>query len=437
MLFGLTNAPSTFQTTMNQLLSQFLRRFVIVFFDDILIYSSSLDDHLMHLEIVLQCLLSNVFYVKLSKCLFCQESIEYLGHIVSSRGVHADPSKLDAMMKWAPPTNVKQLRGFLGLTSYYRCFIAHYASIAAPLTDLLRLDSFTWSATSSTAFQALKKAMMAAPVLCLPDFTQDFIIETNASMCGIGAVLMQEGHPIAFFSKKLGPKMQIASVYIKELHAIIEAVLKWRQYLLGHFFIIRTNHKSIKELLQQVIQTPDQQVYVKKLLGFQFHIEYKPDVSNRVEDALSRVPAEWPSDSTTPSNFMALVSIPTFCIIQQHQQENSSDPFLLEFHSCATQDTLEHPFAIVQGMVTHKGRYVLSPTFSLCKTVVSEYHDTPSGGHAGVKRTLARVAASFFWPRMRQTVTSFVADCLLCQQIKYSTQVPAGLLQPLPIPEEV
>ncbi|XP_045809999.1 uncharacterized protein LOC123904368 [Trifolium pratense] len=197
MPFGLTNAPSTFQATMNQLFSQYLRRFVIVFFDDILIYSSSIGDHLVHLELVLQCLLTNCFYVKLSKCLFCQEAIEYLGHIVSSQGVQADPAKLDVMVQWPIPTNVKQLRGFLGLTGYYRRFIANYASIAAPLTDLLRHDSFCWSPIASSAFAALKQAMISAPILCLPDFAKEFIIETNASNMGIGAVLMQDGHPLA------------------------------------------------------------------------------------------------------------------------------------------------------------------------------------------------------------------------------------------------
>lgn len=244
------------------------------------------------MELVLTCLQHNCFYVKLSKCLFCQESIEYLGHIVSSKGVHADPDKLAAMEKWPIPVSVKQLRGLLGLIGYYRHFIANYATIAAPLTYLLRRDSFCWSEEATTAFIDLKHAMMAAPVLSLPDFSKDFIIETDASNVGIGAVLMQDSYPLAFFSKKLGPKLQGASVYIKELHAITEAVLKWRQYLLGHFFIIRTDHKSIKELLQQGIQTPDQQAYVRKLLGFQFHIEYKPGASNKVADALSRVTSD-------------------------------------------------------------------------------------------------------------------------------------------------
>ena len=145
----------------------------------------------------------------------------------------------------------------MGLTGYYRHFIKGYAFIAAPLTDLLRNDCFHWSSAADTAFAALKQAMSAAPVL-RPDFQLDFVIETDASNVGIRAVLMQADHPIAYFSQKLGPCMLVASTYIKELHAIAEAVHKWRQYLLGHFFIIRTDQKSIRELLQQVIQTLEQ-----------------------------------------------------------------------------------------------------------------------------------------------------------------------------------
>ncbi|PNX80974.1 Ty3/gypsy retrotransposon protein, partial [Trifolium pratense] len=280
--------------------------------------------------------------------------------------------------------------------------------------------------------------MISAPVLCLPDFAKEFIIETDASNMGIGAVLMQDGHPLAYFSKKLGPQMQSASVYIKELHAITEAVLKWRQYLLGHFFVIRTDHQSIKELLQQVIQTPDQQKYVRKLLGFQFRIEYKPGASNRVADALSRVPGEWSeADSPPDTSFMALVTTPTFGIVQQLQKENASDPFLLAFHQQHTEGILPIPYSIINGLVLHKGRYVLNSASPLCSLIISEFHATPSGGHAGIKRTLTRVAANFFWQGMRKSVEDFVASCLMCQQIKYSTQVPAGLLQPLPIPEAV
>lgn len=166
--------------------------------------------------------------MKLSKCLFCRDNIEYFGHIVSSSGVKADPHKLEAMSNWPIPSTTKQLRGFLGLTGYYYRFINGYASIASPLTDLLRMDCFQWSSQVDTAFAALKKAMSAALVLRLPDFQLDFIIETDVSNVGIGVVLMQADHPIAYFSRKLGPCMLVASTYVKELHAIAVAVHKWR-----------------------------------------------------------------------------------------------------------------------------------------------------------------------------------------------------------------
>ena len=165
--------------------------------------------------------------------------------------------------------------------------------------------------------------MTQAPVLCLPDFTQEFLVETDASNCDISAVLMQDNHPIAFFSKKIGPKLQASSTYIKELHAITDVVRKWRQYLLGRFFVIRIDHKIIKELLQQVIQIPEQQVYVRKLLGYQFRIEYKQGISNKVANALSRFPnnlsktelALEPVTFDGATLFLACISAPLFDLV--------------------------------------------------------------------------------------------------------------------------
>ena len=254
------------------------------------------------------------------------------------------------MVHWPVPSNLKQLRGFLGLTGYYRRFIAGFASIAAPLTDLLRRDAFLWGPKAELAFAQLKEAMTHAPVLRLPDFTRDFVIETDASHYGIGAVLMQDNHPISFFSKKIGPKLQASSTYIKELHAITEAVRKWRQYLLGRFFVIRTDHKSIKELLQQVIQTPEQQVYVRKLLGYQFHIEYKQGISNRVADALSRFSNNLTNTTSTlePVTFdgaallLACIFTPLFDLVSQVHSANTTDPYLLHLHEQFQQGKL-HP----------------------------------------------------------------------------------------------
>jgi hypothetical protein len=294
MPFGLCNAPSTFQAAMNNLLQPFLRKFVTVFFDDILVYSFSLEDHLQHLEYVFTTLLKGGYFLKQSKCLLAQRQLEYLGHVVSASGVCPEPSKIQAMVDWPLPTNITALRGFLGLTGFYRKFIQGYASIAAPLNSLLRKDSFVWNPEATIAFNALKLAMTTAPTLALPKFTKPFVLETDASGVAMGAVLMQDSHPIAFFSKPFCPRLQKASTYVRELHAITTAVKKWRQYLLGHKFIIYTDHQSLKELLTQVVQTPEQQIYLAKLMGYDYTIHYKTGKTNVVADALSRLP-ETPS----------------------------------------------------------------------------------------------------------------------------------------------
>ncbi|KAH9791984.1 hypothetical protein KPL71_003946 [Citrus sinensis] len=436
MPFGLTNAPSTFQATMNQIFTYFLRKFVIVFFFyDILVYSATAEEHLRHLQQVLECLHFYQFFVKLFKCLFCQENIDYLGHIVSASGVRADPQKIDVMIHWPTPQTTKQLRGFLGLTGYYRRFIHGYASLAAPLTDLLCKDAFKWTPTAAAAFDALKKAMVEAPVLWLPDFEADFILETDTSNVGVGAVLMQSGHPIFYFSKKLGPRLRTSSTYIKELTAIVEAVHKWRQYLLGRFFVIRTNYKSIKELLQQLVQTPDQQIYIRKLLGYHFLIEYKLGCTNLAADALSRVHEEAGADtSTVTASCLPLLSRPSFELLATLNLENSTLSDMIALHHQFAAGTLSRDYSLHNGFLFYRNRYYISPSSSLKEVILAEFHSTPLAGHVGIKRTLVRLASTFFWPKMRMDVEWFVAECLVCQQTKYSTQAPAGPLQPLHIP---
>jgi hypothetical protein len=259
MPFGLTNAPFTFQSLMNYIFQPYLRRFILVFFDDILIYSKDLDSHVLHLTQTLYLLRQHQLFAKMSKCRFGCSKIEYLGHIVSAQGVSADPGKIQAMVDWPFPKTLKALRGFLGLTGYYRKFIKGYGSIAAPLTAMLRKNSFSWSEPAEAAFQALKEAVTHAPVLALPDFTQPFLIECDASGSGIGAVLMQGNHPIAFFSKALKGKALHMSTYEKELFALVSAIQKWRPYLLCNSFVVKTDQQSLKFLLEQKVGTLFQQ----------------------------------------------------------------------------------------------------------------------------------------------------------------------------------
>jgi hypothetical protein len=178
---------------------------------------------------VFEILQANHLSIKQSKCFFAQQQLEYLGHIISGAGVATDPHKIQAVQNWPVPQNTKQLRGFLGLTGYYRKFIQHYSLLSRTLTNLLKKDvCFHWTFKEQQAFDSLKHKLLTAPVLALPDFTKPFTVETDASKRGVGAVLTRGGHPIAYLSKALGPTAQTLSTYEKECLAILLAVDRWR-----------------------------------------------------------------------------------------------------------------------------------------------------------------------------------------------------------------
>ncbi|GJW88274.1 putative nucleotidyltransferase, ribonuclease H, partial [Tanacetum coccineum] len=198
--------------------------FVIVFFDDILIYSANEEERLQHLQPVLEVIRVNTLYAKHRKCTFLVPQVEYLGHVLSAQGVATDPLKIQTMASWLIPTTLKQLRGFLGLTSYYRRFIKNYVIISQPLTKLLRKNGFHWSIEAEVAFNQLKQEMMSTPVLALPKFKKEFMVKTDASGSGIGAFLHQEGHPIAYLIKALSPRHQALSTYEKEFLAVMMAL---------------------------------------------------------------------------------------------------------------------------------------------------------------------------------------------------------------------
>lgn len=229
----------------------YLRRFVLVFFNDILVYSPSEEAHKDHLQCVLGKLAANSLYANYKKCAFGQTKVGYLGHVISQEGVSVDMEKVQAILDWPIPRNLKELREFLGLTGYYRKFVARYVQIASPLTEQLRKDSFGWNDRATLAFENLKAAMIQPPVLLLPDFNQLFIVETDASGYGIGAVLMQHNRPIAFFSKLLGVRTQQKSICENELIAICLSIQKWKYYWLGRHFVVRTDQRSLRFLTQQ------------------------------------------------------------------------------------------------------------------------------------------------------------------------------------------
>jgi len=255
MPFGLTNAPATFQALMNTVLRRFLRRFVLVFFDDILIYSATWAEHLQHLHLVLQCLAEHSLFLKRSKCAFAVPSVAYLGHVISATGVTMDSDKVQAVLSWPVPKTVRAVRGFLGLAGYYRRFINNYGVIATPLTRLLRKEGFHWTPEAEAAFRELQQALTKAPVLQLPDFSLPFIVECDASGSGFGAVLHQGQGAVAFFSKPIAARHAKLAAYERELIGLVLAVRHWRPYLWGREFVVKTDHRSLKFLLDQRLAT--------------------------------------------------------------------------------------------------------------------------------------------------------------------------------------
>ncbi|KAL0361456.1 UNVERIFIED_CONTAM: Transposon Ty3-I Gag-Pol polyprotein [Sesamum radiatum] len=394
MPFGLCNAPSTFQSLMNLVFAPYLRKFILVFFDDILIYSKTWSEHLHHLHITLDILRQNQLYAKRSKCDFGQERIEYLGHIITRDGVTTDPRKVDSMTGWPVPKDVKGLWGFLGLTGYYRKFIKHYGLIARPLTKLLKKNKFVWSTAAATAFEQLKTAMVSAPVLTLPDFSKPFVLETDASDKGIGAVLMQDKRTIAYLSKALSLKNQALSVYEKEFLAPLMAVEKWKHYLIGNHFIIRTDQKSLKYILEQKVDTMLQQRWVSKLLGLDYEVQYRRGIDNKAAAALSR------RDHGECS--IITVIIPNW--VTEVQRSYDQDP---EFQP------------ILQAKLVQIAAY---PEYSL-----------QAGRHSGITGTYKRVRSMFHWPKLKEEVAEWVRACDVCQRAKGEHVPYPGLLQPLSV----
>lgn len=430
MPFGLTNAPATFQSLMNSVFKVFLRKFVLIFFDDILIYSNSLEDHVQHLELVFEVMRSNKLFAKMSKCAFAVDRVEYLGHFISAQGIATDPAKVKAVKDWPEPKTLKQLRGFLGLAGYYRRFVRHFGGIASPLHGLTKTDSFIWSPEAHIAFDKLKTTLCEAPVLALPLFDKLFVVETDACGQGIGAVLMQDNHPVAYISRQLKGKQLHLSIYEKELLAVIFAVRKWRHYLLPAHFIIKTDQRSLKYLLEQRLNTPIQQQWLPKLLEFDYEIQYKQGKENVVADALSRVEG---------SEILHMAMSVMECdLMKDIQNSYATDVLLQDIISAlkSNPDAKKH-YSWTQEVLRRKSKIVVPNKVELKNTILQWLHGSGVGGHSGRDATHQKVKGIFYWKGMSKDIQQFIRSCTVCQQCKSDHSVYPGLLQPLSVPDTI
>jgi hypothetical protein len=315
------------------------------------------------------------------KCFFGEPTVAYLGHIVSAAGVAMDPEKIAAVQAWPRPRTARALQGFLGLTGYYRKFIAGYGAVAAPLTALLKGSSFTWTSEAEGAFQALKHALMTAPLLRLPDFSK-FIVDCDAFGTGFGAVLHQGEGAVAFFSRAVAPHHAKLPAYERELIGLVKAVRNWRPYLWGCSFTVRTDHRSLKYILDQRLTTIPQHQWVTKLFGYDLDVVYNPGKHNWAADALSR------RDEETLT--LHALSTARFEVLDVLRQELATDSYAKELWGQLEAGTAAQGWSAVDGLLLFHGKVLVPESSTLWPQILDDAHS------AGGAEDNASRAAVFF-----------------------------------------
>jgi RNase H-like domain found in reverse transcriptase/Reverse transcriptase (RNA-dependent DNA polymerase) len=318
MPFGLTNAPASFQNLMNDVFRPYLDKFVVVYLDDILVYSKNLEEHKKHVRLVMDLLKANNLWAKAEKCTFHTDEVEYLGFIVGKGGVRMDPSKVSSIKDWPPPKNVKDVQTFLGFANFYRRFIHHYSKLAEPLTRLTRKNTpFTFNSRALDAFNALKEAFTTAPVLSHFRPGVPLTLETDASDFAIAAVISQRDeqdilHPLAFHSRKLSPAELNYEVHDKELLAVVSAFKHWRNYLEGcnDPTIVFSDHKNLEYFTTSKVLNRRQARWSEILANFSFELRHRPGKQQGKPDAMSRRPDYGENSKATQSQPVTLLTLP-------------------------------------------------------------------------------------------------------------------------------
>ena len=448
MPFGLSGAPSSFQRLMNTICSDL--PFVTTYLDDLLVHSKTTNEHVKHLALLFQRMSTAGLTFRGSKCHIGLSSVTYLGHVFSSGGMSPDPEKVSAIRSWATPTDVSSLRSFLGLASYYRRYIHQFANIAAPLYNLTNKGTpFAWDQSCESAFAKLKYALMCAPILKYPDFSvaaKAFQLYTDASAVGIGAILEQSNHVVAYTSRSLSESEKQYSVIQKECLAVVHALKQFRHYLLGRQFSVVTDHAPLQWLSSQKMEGLLAR-WALAIQEYDFTIAYRKGLENGNADALSRQ-----NYSNPPNTVAATTQLPVLTDQLRHQQFD--DPVISQINKalgdgCSSppcnakwrQYPLSRYRQLWSQLCLHDGiacrKYTPSPSLTpvlvplipeSCRSaLLSEHHDSVSAAHLGINKTTARIRQVGYWVGMLNDIDKYCRECTVCQRTKPTLPTNAPL----------
>lgn len=439
MPFGLKNAPATFQRLMETVLGELRGNICFVYIDDIIIYSPSMNQHFLDLQTVLHRLQTAGLTINLKKSKFCLQELTFLGHVVNIHGITTDLSKVEAIRAYPVPRNIKEVQRFLGLAGWYHRFVPNFSRIAEPINSLKKKGrAFHWSPQCQRAFEQLKAYLTSPPILGHPNLELPFIVYTDASDIGLGAVLTQRKDQgseqvIAYASRSLSKAETNYSTTEKECLAVIWALERWQHYLEPKLFTVVTDHSALQWVMSSTKTTSRLIRWVLRLQKFDFVIEYRKGRLNVAPDALSRIHPQPGCSLYVRQTEKSDLPITAAAI----WEEQHKDPVIIKlFQTLAGDDQLKNQYEVIEDKLYHttqlksgQRHYRVYLPNSLISAVLHHYHSNPLSGHMGIYKTYQRLHDIAFWPGMWTDVKNHVKRCVKCQTLKGENRKPAGKIQ--------